>query len=250
MATRGKPIPAKLKHDAIVEAVFEIRFDTPTLPEVFFGRLADQPFLKAFEQRRMPAHDIPASLREADPNLRYQPIFELAETAEHRAVRIGQRVLSYHRTAPYVGWVRFKPELTEIIAALFAKADNLAVSRLGFRYINALQATLHSIRSIADLDLTLAIADEALSGSVNINFTTSVSDNTQCTVRVATTDLVQGALPHTTSVLVDVDVFTKESFRTSEEKTVRDWIDFAHMKEKEQFFRLLTDHTIDALKEE
>lgn len=43
MAERGRPIPTKLKHDAIVEAVVEIRFDMPakTIPEIFFGRLAE-----------------------------------------------------------------------------------------------------------------------------------------------------------------------------------------------------------------
>src|SRR5437879_12277215 len=143
MATRGKPIPTKLKHDAIVEAVFEVRFDTTTLPEIFFGRLADYEPWKSFEQRRMPAHEIPAVLREADPNLRYQPVFELAAPAEHRAVRIGQHVLSYHRTAPYVGWAHFQPELNALVAALFAKADDPAITRLGFRYINALTTDLH-----------------------------------------------------------------------------------------------------------
>jgi uncharacterized protein (TIGR04255 family) len=246
---RAKPIPVKLKHDAIVEAVFEIRFDVTTLPEIFFARLADTSPWNAFEQRRLPAHQIPDSLREGDSSLRYQAVFELAKSAEHRAVRIGQHVLSYHRTEPYVGWERFHPELDEIIAALFAKADGLAVTRLGFRYINALRSDLHGIRHLSDLDLTFAIAHEAIGESVNVNFTTAVSDNTQCTVRLATADLVQGALPPATSVLVDVDVFTKDSFKTGDEATVRDWVEFAHEKEKEQFFRLLKSETIDALKE-
>jgi hypothetical protein len=32
----GKSIPVKLKDDAIVEALFEIRFEMTTIPEVFF----------------------------------------------------------------------------------------------------------------------------------------------------------------------------------------------------------------------
>jgi hypothetical protein len=38
---RGTPLPKKLKDDAIVEAVFELRFDSSTLAEVFLGRIAD-----------------------------------------------------------------------------------------------------------------------------------------------------------------------------------------------------------------
>src|SRR5437870_2571632 len=111
MATRGKPIPSKLKHDAIVEALFEARFNMETLPELFFGRLADYEPFQSFERRRMPAHDIPPFVRENDPSFRYQSIFELSDFAGHRAVRIGPHVLSYHRTAPYVGWATFKLEL-------------------------------------------------------------------------------------------------------------------------------------------
>jgi uncharacterized protein (TIGR04255 family) len=245
----GKTIPAKLKHDAILEALFEMHFDTQTLPEIFFGRLADDAPWKTFEQRRMPGHEIPASLREADSNLRHQPIFELADVSEHRAVRIGPHVLSYHRTAPYVGWSRFQPELTELIRAFFTRADTPVVTRLGLRYINALRSDVHGIRSLLDLDLTFAIATEPIGSSLNINFTTAVSSDTQCTVRIATTDLVQGTLPRASSVLVDVDVFTKEPFRTTDEKAVGAWIDFAHTKEKEQFFRILTNETIDGLTE-
>jgi uncharacterized protein (TIGR04255 family) len=100
MATRNKRIPAKLKDDAIVEAVLEVRFDMTTIPEVLLGRLADCPSWKGFEQGRMPTYEIPAFLRQADPNLRYQPVFELHNAEKNRTVRIGDHVLSYHRLAP------------------------------------------------------------------------------------------------------------------------------------------------------
>ena len=53
MATRKKRIPAKLKHDAIVEALLEVRFDMTTASEILFGRLADWPSWKDFEPGRM-----------------------------------------------------------------------------------------------------------------------------------------------------------------------------------------------------
>src|SRR2546427_129180 len=116
--TAGKAIPAKLKQDAIVEAIFEIRFDTSTIPEVLLGRLADYAPWKAFEQRRLPAYEIPDPVRQVDPNLRYTPVFELQHAAGQRSVRIGAHVLSYHQLAPYVGWPAFKPELIRAIQGL------------------------------------------------------------------------------------------------------------------------------------
>lgn len=251
MAECGRAIPRKLKHDAIVEAIVEIRFDMPTktVPEIFFGRLAEYEPWKGFEQRPMPAAQLPTFLRQADPNLRHQPMFELAAADKHRAVRVGPQMLSYHRLSPYVGWEKFKPELDEAIDGLFSKSGGVSVRRLGLRYINALRLDLHGIRSISDLDLKLEIAGERVAGNVNVNFTTDVTNDTDCTVRIATTEFVQGDLPPNTSVYVDVDVFTKEPFRTKDQTEVRSWVEFAHTREKEQFFRLLTNQTIDSLKE-
>src|SRR5262249_30201488 len=148
---------------------------------------ADHEPWRGFEQRRMPAYEIPAALRQANPNLRFQPVFELLNAEKNRAVRIGAQVLSYHRLAPYENWNRFKPELGGAIDCLFAKAEGLTVRRLGLRYINAIRPELHHIRSIADLDLKVAVAEEVLPSSVNLNFTTELSADTQCTIRVATT---------------------------------------------------------------
>jgi hypothetical protein len=72
-------LPTKLKHDAIVEAAFEARIDADpaSVPEILFGRLADTAEWRGFTQRRLPTADIPAALRRADPNLRYQPAIDL-----------------------------------------------------------------------------------------------------------------------------------------------------------------------------
>ncbi len=249
MASGDKTIPVKLKHDAIVEAIFEIRFSMRKLPEILFGRLAELPYWKNFNQAEMPAYNLPAALRQSDPNLRYQPVFQLVDELGHRAVRIGPQVLAYHRTVPYVGWAKFKPELGEAIQGVFQKADGLSVERLGLRYLNALRSDVHRIESISDLDLKLEIAGERVSGNANVNFTTDVADGTACTVRIATTEFVVGSLPPNTSVYVDVDVFTKEGFKTTEQVVVNEWIETAHTKEKQQFFRLLTPETIESLKE-
>ena len=116
-------------------------------------------------------------------------------------------------------------------------------------YINAIRPDPHGISSISELDLTVAVEHEPVVGNVNVNFTTDLADDTQCTIRVATTEFVQGTLPPDSRVLIDVDVFTKEAFKTNDAQKVKQWVESAHTMEKEQFFRLLTDVTIDALEE-
>jgi uncharacterized protein (TIGR04255 family) len=248
MASRKKSIPKRLKHDAIVEAVVEIRFSTATIPEILFGRLADYEPWQNFKQQRLPVYEVPPPWRQADPNLRFLPIFELS--GDHRSVRIGPHVISYHRSAPYVGWEQFRSELDETIRGLFDTAKGLVIRRLGLRYLNALNPDFHFIKSVSDLDLEIKVANESIPGNVNLNFNIDMPGDTACTVRIATKEFVQGILPLNTSVYVDVDVFTKEGFETEEQQVVRDWMTTAHESEKKQFFGLLTDRTIERLKEE
>jgi uncharacterized protein (TIGR04255 family) len=247
---RGKLIPEKLINDAIVEAIFEIRFSMATIPEVFFGRIADCAFWKDFKQETLPMSLLPADLRKVDLNLRYQPIFALIDDREKRAVRIGANVITYSRGMPYVGWKAFRTELEEVVAAVFEKTKELRVERLGLRYLNALRNDLHGIRSISDLDLKLEIAGETVTGGINVNVTADGESDTACTVRIATTDVIRGNLPPSTSVYVDVDVFTSnEGFATTDREFVKEWIEKAHSKEKVHFFRLLTESTIESLRE-
>jgi hypothetical protein len=98
---KTKPIPRKLKNDAIIEALFEIRFDMESVPELLYGRLADHSGWRSLEQRRLPAYDIPAPMRQVDENLRYQPVFELNDSARNSSIRIGPQVLSFHQRQPY-----------------------------------------------------------------------------------------------------------------------------------------------------
>ena len=188
-------------------------------------------------------------MRQADDNLRYQPLFELSDSVNKRSMRLGSQVLSYHQLAPYDGWSQFEPRLHEVVDQLFAKSDNITIRRLGLRYLNALRSDVHKIRGIADIDLVLVVSEESLSKNVNLNYTQDLSSDTQCSVRIATTDFVQGALPANSSVYVDVDVFTKEGFRSNDAAAVKRWLSFAHGKEKESFFSLLKESTIKELQE-
>jgi uncharacterized protein (TIGR04255 family) len=250
MVKRGTAVPKKLKDDSIVEAVFEIRFDTAIIPEILIGRFIDNEKWAAREQRQLPAYNIPAQLRSIDPNIKFSPIIELGEPNTKSILRLGPSVVSYHQQAPYVGWAIFKPELLNVINTLFrATKGEIVVKRLGLRYMNALRPVVHFVNSIADLDMQLAVSEEPVANSVNVNYTITVGQDTSCTVRIATKDFVQGALPEDTSVYLDVDVFTNEGFGTKHEQGVGEWVEFAHTQEKAEFFHLFKQELIDKLRE-
>ena len=253
MAKPAHEIPAKLKNDAIVEALVELRFDLPTgsLPELSFVRLAENSAWKDFQQRMLPLFHVPAAMRMTDVNLRYQPALELLAPDKGRTIRVGPQVLSYHRLAPYVGWDRFRPEIEETVRWVFTQMPEIIIQRLGVRYMNALRADVHRIKSVLDLNLELKVAGAQIDGNVNVNFTEPVTSDTACTVRIATPEFVQlnGPVLPDTSVYVDVDVFTKDNFSTTNRDAVVKWINDAHTAEKQHFFRLLRPETISELKE-
>jgi len=243
-------IPKKLKRDAIVEALLEVRFESAAVPEVFYGRIADHPAWGKFGQRRLPTADIPTVIRDADANLRFQPVFELVEVGGNRVVKIGPRVISLHILAPYLGWTKFKPQLDEMIELLFSKASPLTVKRLGMRYLNALTKQDHGITQVGDLDLRITVAESNLGKALNLNFTREMQDNILCTVRIATPDFISGPVPSGASTLIDVDVYTPDRFTTSESGAAKQWVAEAHEIEKAAFFQLLTKETIEQLREE
>lgn len=249
MSKRGSRIPKKLTNDAIVEAVFELRFKTTTQPEFLIVRFADYDPWKSFSQARLPAYGIPENIRQTDPNFTFQPTFEFTEPNKHRAIRVGPSVLSYHLRKPYVGWAEFKQELRRTADKLFDSAEGLILSRLGLRYVNALSRKLHGIDSIADLDLSLEVAGAPLSSKVNVNFIAPGSDHFEVVVRISSPEFVFPQMPDEASALVDIDVSTKGSVETTNVDAVVAWLERAHTAEKQEFFSLLTDDAIVRLEE-
>jgi uncharacterized protein (TIGR04255 family) len=176
-------------------------------------------------------------------------VLDLIDADAKRIVRIGPASLAYARRAPYPGWKsELGAEVAQVIDVLFAVVPRISVVRLGLRYINALTSDLHGINGIEELNLSIVVGTTPLTKNLNLNYTVPVSDDSSCTVRIATLDFAQGEIPEKTTVIADVDVFTNEPYETSEIKRVKDWKELAHTAEKESFFRLLTPNTIESLR--
>jgi uncharacterized protein (TIGR04255 family) len=251
MVVRGAASPKKLKNDAIIEALLELQFGVGgSLPELYYARLSELPQWKGFQQLRLPAYEIPPAMRSAEPNLRFQPVLQLAELSDSpRVIKMGPQVLSYHRSKTYCGWEKFQPELNMVIDTLFDAVPGVVISRLGLRYMNGFNRGIHGIGSISDLDFSLRVADEVITDAVNVNYTRHIASVGTCMVRIATPDFVQGALPENTTVYIDVDVFTKGEVAITDAAAVKSWVEQAHQVEKYEFFHLLTQDSINALQE-
>jgi uncharacterized protein (TIGR04255 family) len=238
-------VPEKLKKDAIAEAVFEVRFTSRDLSEVFVGRLAGR--WDAFAPQRLPVADIPASLRAQDANLQHVPFLEL-RGQQPRLVKIGERVLSYHALPPYPGWTKLKPEMIETIDILFGSLTGFEATRLGLRYVNVLTTDDHFIKSVYSLNFKIAVANASLDAPLNLNYLENHGADHVSMVRIASKEFVGNPAP-SLSALVDVDVFTPTSFRTTDPARAKAWLNEAHTIEKAKFFRLFTGDWIEKMEE-
>jgi uncharacterized protein (TIGR04255 family) len=232
-------LPRKLKTDAVAEALLEVRFDSTELGELVVGKLASHEMWKSFPSNRLPFADIPAPIRQADPNLAYQAVLERRNPDMARVVKIGDRVFSYHALPPYPGWDVWEPELFRAVEFVFTAIEGFAAKRLGFRYINVLTPD-HSVHSARMLNFNVAVAGASLDAPLNLNYLRTPSELHNAIVRIASKEFVQNPVPGL-SALLDIDVFTPAGFSTADISQARQWVSEAHEYLKEEFFGLLTD---------
>jgi len=253
-ASMPAALPKRLRKDAIVEALLEIRFKGTDVPEVTIGRLvADitSSMQVGAKVERLPLADLPAQIRRADPNLAYQPILQLWSENRTRVAKIGEQVLSWHALQPYPGWNAFKSELGRVIEGLAKAVANPDVTRLGFRYINALRGSDHGINALQDLNLAVAVGGATLVVPLNINYRQMIGDHHVLT-RVATPEFVEaGPVPiGGFAVMIDIDVSTEGAKGLPTVDNALTWTETAHDAIKAEFFRLLKPETLENLREE
>jgi uncharacterized protein (TIGR04255 family) len=243
-------LPKRLKSDAIVEAVTELRFeaDESVVPEILLGRLADNQDWAQFRTARLPTADIPGPIRRADPNLRYQPSFEMVSKSGEVAVRIGPQSIVFARRGAYPGWSTFGPEVRRLVEHTYKVMPTVTVSRIGMRYINALRSDLHSVHGLPDVAIKVLLDGVLLDRSLNLNFKSDVGSEFESTSRIATVDLADGQIPEKTSLVLDIDVYTQPDFAATGVESCWKWIDGAHTREREQFFRILGVETTERLR--
>jgi uncharacterized protein (TIGR04255 family) len=192
---------------------------------------------------RLPIADIPAPIRQADQNLRFQPIIQLREKKGPNLIRIGEQAISFHVAGEkkYPGWDEFREPLKGVVENLFSNIANISVNRIGLRYINAIVQDRHFIKDIHELDFEVSVGGKKLTGPVNLNFNVLEGTTHVVTTRLAHGSFVQGTLPAKTSAVIDVEVSTANDFLVKNALDVMNWIEKAHIFEKTAFFALIPD---------
>jgi uncharacterized protein (TIGR04255 family) len=227
--------------------LWELRFASNDIPEVVVGKLASREEWRLFKSERLPFADIPAGIREADPQLSALPTLQLQSGDNRRIVKIGPKVISYHALRPYPGWAIFEPELIGCARFSFGALAGFAVTRLGFRYTNILTKD-HLIDNVRGLNFNVSLDGNPLECPLNLNYQRTLGDHHVAIVRVASKEFVLNPSPDLVA-LADVDISTPEGFKTSELDAAQKWLSTAHEFLKDEFFTLLPEPIIEQLEE-
>src|ERR1700694_4860923 len=131
-------LPVVLKTDTIYECVFEVRFavGNPSMADLLPGMLFQRLRQYFSTSRQLPMFAFPQALRDADPNLRYQPTHALE--GKDLTLTFGPYVLGMSFPKPYGGWRVVQPRILECMQAALDTQLPGAPERFSLKYINLL----------------------------------------------------------------------------------------------------------------
>jgi uncharacterized protein (TIGR04255 family) len=132
-------LPTKLLKGPLVDAAFEIRFDSAIqLSTVLPGLLYSQ--LGGSSIERLPQADIPQQIRDSDQNLQFAPLVRLK--IDKFFISVSDRSLQISCRHPYPGWASFKEQILKTLVT--TNSINLVgpVTRYSLKYTDVLPSNL------------------------------------------------------------------------------------------------------------
>lgn len=222
-------LPLTIDPCPIIEAIFEIRFDSSLPGDAIFGVVYNQ-FKDEFQDvEQLPVLQLPAAIRAQDPNLKYTPHYKIKK--DNFIIQIGPNVFSLTNLKEYCGWDIFSKKITET----YQKLTDLEVireqSRTALRYINILPDV--NIFACSNLDIQL---NEEKLGGRQINFTAEIPHSHGIS-NLKVINFAEAIFNNKAIKGSVIDIDTQVNIE--EFKTFTEAIECAHIAEKELFFNLL-----------
>jgi len=238
-------IPVKLGKDTIVEALFEIRFNSDTknlskiLPGVLFQKFSDEfPLIEG-----LPASSVPDEIANKEEALRYVPFHVLK--GKSFSMQIGNSMFSLACKKPYSGWAEFYNKVISIMEVL--KSTNLItnIERFSIKYVNVIPSSpsvgLVPLKLLCEID-GVSTVEEPMRLRTEI-----VVDGFVRVLEIASpASVVTESGERTEGILVDVDIISNEAFGDFWEEFPKK-LEAAHDFEKNTFFKILEKSTIESL---
>lgn len=229
-------LPLSVNPCPIVDALFEIRFQTDLLAEAVFGMIYSE-FREEFgDPVRLPILQLPEAVRSNDPNLKFKPHYRLSKG--NLVIQIGPEVVSVSSYPSYAGWSDFSKEIFRIIEKLNKISVVKKVHRIGLRYINFFE--MNDIFRKVKLAVTLDGKNIEL---INTHIRTEIEMNGfRSTIQVGNNVVLNDKR----GSIIDIDTF-KETELDSFFVNIMEILDLGHATEKKIFFEMLNQDFLQTL---
>lgn len=230
-------LPLSINPCPIIEAIFEIRFESSFPGDAIFGIVFNQ-FKDEFQDvEQLPILQLPAAIRNQDPNLRFSPHYKIKK--DNFIIQIGPNVFSLTNIKEYCGWSVFSRKIFET----FNKVNELNLIkrqlRTALRYINILPG----INIFEKSNLGIHLTDKSL-GENQINFTAEIPyEYGASNLKVINFAEVIFENQTIKGSIVDIDTHVQHD----KFENFQDAVERAHTAEKELFFSLLEQEFLKTL---
>lgn len=136
--TTGAALPSKLRKEPLVDAVFEMRFDSQLpvasiWPGMLYGALPGEKTMENF-----PLITLPKELRDQDPNLVHSPLCRISWGDFW--VLLGDHVFCVAAKLPYQGWAKFSEAIQIAFEVVLRTEMITAVTRCSIKYVDILDS--------------------------------------------------------------------------------------------------------------
>lgn len=230
-------LPISINPCPIIEAIFEIRFESSFPGDAIFGIVFNQ-FKDEFQNvEQLPILQLPAAIRDQDPNLKFTPHYKIKK--DNFIIQIGPNVFSLTNIKEYCGWKIFSKKIYDTYTKLSKLNLIQKQLRTALRYINMLP----DINIFEKTNLAIHLNDEKL-GENQINFTAEIpyehgSSNLKL-ISFAEAIVEKRSIKGS---IVDIDTQVQHDKFENFQKVV----ERAHTEEKKIFFRLLEKEFLKTL---
>lgn len=242
-----KVIPKRLKEDALVNVMFEIRFSSEnnTFSNIMPGILFTE--LNLRNSYKTPHFEIPDVVRQQNVDFKYLPLVGFSWGAYN--ILIGDNVLLLAVNSRYPGWSDFKTHICTLISIIKKYELISIIERFSLKYVDIIEYP--SAESIGEhLNMSVSLGGEDFLGPYLNLRSEKQEGESVIIVQLAGQARAEGPEIKTREgFMIDIDCIINKNNISFEvfEQSFESEIDSLHHKNKTVFFNFLTDKALDNL---
>lgn len=236
-------LPTKLEKVTLVDVVTEFKFKKYKNIEDLFIDIYSVLKPKGFEYTKLPIMELPQAIREGDPNLAYQPYYQI-----HKGkylISIGPRVLSFNVKGYYSGWSEYKEFILSNIDTFSNIIKDWELEKTSMRYIDFFE----HIDIFENINISTSLPENLCDDKISIGSKVIINEihcsngvNVRMQIANNAQIFIEGSSGMQIGGIIDLDASADNIFDNIDET-----IENLHNKTKKIFFVLLKDNFLTSL---